>query len=100
MFDSELSGNPSLVYSTPLGGFSDDYDLGVAVRTDSLDQVHAFVAGYTGSSNFFTTAGAYGHSGAVHPMPLVQYLFRWACRRPPGFPGLREEAVAAPTREV
>ena len=48
------SGN-TLIYSTYLGGTSDDYGYGIAVD----NQGNAYITGYTTSSNFPTTTGAY-----------------------------------------
>ena len=45
----------SLVYSTYLGGSGGDYALGIAVDSSG----NAYVAGYTASTNFPTTANAY-----------------------------------------
>jgi hypothetical protein len=45
----------ALVYSTYLGGNGDDYGAGIAVDTAG----NAHVTGYTSSSNFPTTAGAF-----------------------------------------
>jgi hypothetical protein len=49
-----LTIDPSLVYSTYLGG--NGYDFGFGITVDSSG--NAYVAGQTGSSNFPTTAGA------------------------------------------
>ena len=49
-----LPTGAALVYSTYLGGTTTDYGNGIAV--DSVGSAH--VTGYTGSSNFPTTAGA------------------------------------------
>ena len=53
----------ALVYSTYLGGNNDDVGYGIAV--DSF--ANAYVTGYTGSSNFPTTAGAFQTSHASNP---------------------------------
>lgn len=45
----------ALVYSTYLGGSDEEYGLGIAV--DSLG--YAYVTGYTRSTNFPTTVGAF-----------------------------------------
>ena len=45
----------ALVYSTYLGGTSDDYGYGIAVDTAG----NAYVTGYTASTNFPTTPGAF-----------------------------------------
>ncbi|MDD5544137.1 MAG: SBBP repeat-containing protein [Acidobacteriia bacterium] len=50
----------ALVYSTYLGGSGDDYGTGIAVDSDN----NAFVTGFTTSSNFSTTVGAYQASKA------------------------------------
>ena len=50
-----LTIDPSLVYSTYLGGSSDDFGRGIAVDSSG----NAYVTGYTASSNFPTTAGAF-----------------------------------------
>jgi hypothetical protein len=46
-----------LVYSTYLGGSSNDSGVGIAL--DSLPNPNAYVLGFTSSTNFPTTAGAY-----------------------------------------
>jgi hypothetical protein len=48
--------DPGLVYSTYLGG-RDTLEIGYDIAVDS--QGYAYVTGYTGSTNFPTTAGAY-----------------------------------------
>lgn len=53
--DSSLVIDPVLVYSTYLGGSMSDYGWGIAV--DSLG--NAYVTGWTYSTNFPTTTGAY-----------------------------------------
>ena len=55
-FVTELNPTGSgLVYSTYLGGSGDDYGNGIAVDTSG----NAYVTGYTVSSDFPTTAGAF-----------------------------------------
>ncbi len=51
--------DPTLTYSTYLGGNNNDYGLGVAV--DSAGS--AYVTGWTSSTNFPTTVGAYNTAG-------------------------------------
>jgi hypothetical protein len=54
----------ALVYSTYLGGASDDYGLGIAVDTAG----NAYVTGETNSADFPTTAGAFQtSSGSSYP---------------------------------
>ena len=50
--------DPGLVYSTYLGGSSDDNGFGIAIDTAG----NAYVTGFTASSNFPTNAGAYDTS--------------------------------------
>ena len=55
-FMTELNASgTALVYSTYLGGNSEDYGTGIAVDGSG----NAYVTGYTTSSNFPTTTGAY-----------------------------------------
>ena len=54
-FLTKLNSTGAIVYSTYLGGNSDDAASSVAVDASGS----AYVAGYTGSSNFPTTPGAY-----------------------------------------
>jgi hypothetical protein len=54
-FNPSLSGAASLVYSTYLGGNGNDAGTGIAVDSSG----NAYVTGYTGSSNFPTTPGAF-----------------------------------------
>ncbi len=59
-FVVKLSANGSLMYSTYLGGSIDSaagYTIGSGIAVDSLG--NAYVAGYTGSTFFPTTQGAY-----------------------------------------
>jgi hypothetical protein len=49
------AGGSGLMYSTYLGGSSDDLGLGIAVDGSG----NAYVTGFTGSGNFPVTAGAY-----------------------------------------
>jgi len=51
-FDPSLSGTASLVYSTYLGGFGDDWGAGVAVYTDDMGLTHAYLTGATASAGF------------------------------------------------
>jgi len=53
--DSDLVIDPALVYSTYLGGSGMDY--GYAIEVDSSK--NAYVTGYTASTNFNMTGGAY-----------------------------------------
>jgi hypothetical protein len=46
-----------LVYSTYLGG--SDFDVGMGIALDVFPNPNAYVAGYTGSTNFPTTLGAF-----------------------------------------
>jgi len=55
------STGTALVFSTYLGGSSDDSGMGVAVDADD----NAYVTGYTTSPNFPTTAGAFQPNGVA-----------------------------------
>jgi IPT/TIG domain/Beta-propeller repeat len=57
LIDTSKSGASSLKYSTFLGGTQRDFDVGNAVAVDSLG--NAYIAGYTFSPDFPTTANAY-----------------------------------------
>jgi hypothetical protein len=57
VIDPSLSGTPSLVYSTYLGGSVDDWGEGNAVAVDSSHM--AYVAGSTAATDFPVTPGAY-----------------------------------------
>ncbi|HYW98673.1 MAG TPA: SBBP repeat-containing protein, partial [Candidatus Elarobacter sp.] len=54
------AGSAPLVYSTYLGGSGDDVGQGIAVDAAG----NAYVTGYTGSTNFPTTAGAFQSANA------------------------------------
>ncbi|NYB25879.1 MAG: chitobiase/beta-hexosaminidase C-terminal domain-containing protein [Methanobacteriaceae archaeon] len=54
-FLSKFSSSGALVYSTYLGGTTNDYGSGIAVDNEG----NIYITGYTASSNFPTTAGAY-----------------------------------------
>ena len=57
VFVTKLSADGSkLIYSTFLGGSSDDWGYGIAINRSSEE---VYVTGYTGSHNFPTTPGAY-----------------------------------------
>ncbi len=61
-----LTIDPTLSYSTYLGG--NDYDEGYGIAVDGLG--NAYVTGYTASTNFPTTAGAFQTSlggGSIMP---------------------------------
>jgi hypothetical protein len=58
--DTTVTGSASLVYSTYLGGNDDDVAKGIAVDAAG----NAYVAGYTASTNFPTTVGAFQPSFA------------------------------------
>jgi uncharacterized repeat protein (TIGR01451 family) len=60
----------ALEYSTYLGGTSDDYGNGVAVDGDG----NAYITGYTDSTNFPTTSGAYQTSLAGYTDALMSKL--------------------------
>jgi hypothetical protein len=59
--DRELVIDPSLAYSTFLGGGSDE--IGNAIQVDAAG--NAYVTGYTQSPDFPTTAGAFDRTGAA-----------------------------------
>src|SRR5262249_35714566 len=59
--DRELVIDPGIEYTTLLGGADDDTPSGIAV--DAAGNV--YVAGFTQSSDFPTTAGAFDRTGAV-----------------------------------
>jgi hypothetical protein len=60
----------ALVYSTYLGGSNNEQGLGIAVDSSN----YMYVAGYTTSSNFPTTVGAYLTVGSVINEPFVTKL--------------------------
>src|SRR6266576_230582 len=64
------AGSAPLVYSTYLGGSSDDFGQGIAVDAAG----NAYVTGYTGSTNFPTTAGAFQIDNAVGADAFVTKL--------------------------
>jgi hypothetical protein len=59
-FDPSLSGVPSLIYSTYLGGNNDDFGNGVALDSSN----NAYVVGTTQSNDFPFTAGAFQTANA------------------------------------
>ncbi len=70
-FVTELNPTGSgLLYSTYLGGGSNDYGLGIAVDASGS----AYVAGYTYSTNFPTTAGAFQTTNNGSPDAFVTEL--------------------------
>ena len=70
-FVSKLNATGSaLVYSTYLGGSDDDEGLGIAVDASGS----AYVTGFTGSTNFPTTAGAFQPTLAGGPDAFVTKL--------------------------
>lgn len=58
--NQELIIDPILKYSTYLGGTSYDYGYGIAVDNTGS----AYITGYTGSTNYPTTPGAYQNTNA------------------------------------
>jgi hypothetical protein len=71
-FVTELSANgESLIYSTYYGGSSDDIGTGIAVDSSG----NAYISGYTDSSNFPVTSGAFqvNYGGAVHNGFVVKF---------------------------
>ena len=57
VIDPSLSGAPSLIYSTYLGGATGDTEAGLGIGVDSGGRV--YVGGRTDSTDFPTTTGAY-----------------------------------------
>jgi hypothetical protein len=65
--DTTQAGNASLIYSSYLGGSSNDVGEAIAVDTAG----NAYVAGWTGSQDFPTTRGAYQTSLKHHNVAFV-----------------------------
>lgn len=60
--DKELIIDPGIEYSTYLGGAADDVPTGIAVDATG----NAYVVGYTQSTDFPVTAGAFDRTGSVN----------------------------------
>ena len=60
IFLAKFNSNGTLVYSTYLGGSNNEYGYGIAVDGDG----NSYITGYSASSNFPTTTGAYQNSFA------------------------------------
>ena len=90
-FVTKLSASGTVVYSAYLGGSSDEQGFGIVADTSG----NAYVAGYTQSSNFPTTVGAFDRTIGQRADPR-RWMRSWrSWRQPASLPTRRSWAGIA-----